>query len=188
MTTVAQCDAFFQETISTYPEDQGISSSILVENRSELWDALERGTFRFRPALGRLLHCFVALFHARKLVHTQVSYLPVPQVAPALAAGNAVIYKASPFAPASPVLLGEILAAAGLPAGVYNVLQVGASHLSIMSKSEATRRGRHSRPFLFRERLRQAISYAFIRLFVNSRSLAPLLAEWLCRGRQRLKM
>ncbi|KAL6727112.1 hypothetical protein Aduo_009018 [Ancylostoma duodenale] len=45
------------------------------------------------------------------------------KVAPALAAGNAVVYKPSPFAPASPVLLGEILAAAGLPAGVYNVVQ-----------------------------------------------------------------
>ncbi|KHJ81570.1 hypothetical protein OESDEN_18743, partial [Oesophagostomum dentatum] len=38
------------------------------------------------------------------------------KVAPALAAGNAVVYKPSPFAPASPVLLGEILAAAGIPA------------------------------------------------------------------------
>jgi len=45
------------------------------------------------------------------------------KVAPALAAGNAVVYKPSPFAPASPVLLGEILAAAGLPTGVYNVVQ-----------------------------------------------------------------
>ncbi|WKY01181.1 hypothetical protein Q1695_015297 [Nippostrongylus brasiliensis] len=45
------------------------------------------------------------------------------KVAPALAAGNAVVYKPSPFAPASPVLLGEILAAAGVPKGVYNVIQ-----------------------------------------------------------------
>ncbi|CAJ0597663.1 unnamed protein product [Cylicocyclus nassatus] len=45
------------------------------------------------------------------------------KVAPALAAGNAVVYKPSPFAPASPVLLGEILAAAGIPKGVYNVVQ-----------------------------------------------------------------
>ncbi|VDK45574.1 unnamed protein product, partial [Cylicostephanus goldi] len=45
------------------------------------------------------------------------------KVAPALAAGNAVVYKPSPFAPASPVLLGEILAAAGIPEGVYNVVQ-----------------------------------------------------------------
>ncbi|KAK6038265.1 hypothetical protein COOONC_24230 [Cooperia oncophora] len=46
------------------------------------------------------------------------------KVAPALAAGNAVIYKPSPFAPASAVLLGEILTAAGLPNGVYGVVQV----------------------------------------------------------------
>ncbi|KAL3119249.1 hypothetical protein niasHT_000193 [Heterodera trifolii] len=45
------------------------------------------------------------------------------KVAPALAAGNAVVYKPSPFAPGSPVLLGELLRAAGLPDGVYNVLQ-----------------------------------------------------------------
>ncbi|GMT20477.1 hypothetical protein PFISCL1PPCAC_11774, partial [Pristionchus fissidentatus] len=45
------------------------------------------------------------------------------KIAPALAAGNAVVYKPSPFAPASPVLLGEILTAAGLPAGVYQVVQ-----------------------------------------------------------------
>ncbi|PIO74768.1 betaine-aldehyde dehydrogenase domain protein [Teladorsagia circumcincta] len=44
-------------------------------------------------------------------------------VAPALAAGNAVIYKPSPFAPASPILLGEILTAAGVPKGVYGVVQ-----------------------------------------------------------------
>ncbi|PIC39789.1 hypothetical protein B9Z55_011369 [Caenorhabditis nigoni] len=45
------------------------------------------------------------------------------KVAPALAAGNSVVYKPSPFAPASPVLLGEILTAAGVPDGVYNVIQ-----------------------------------------------------------------
>jgi len=45
------------------------------------------------------------------------------KVAPALAAGNAVVYKPSPFAPASPVLLGEILAAAGLPPNVFSVVQ-----------------------------------------------------------------
>jgi aldehyde dehydrogenase family 9 protein A1 len=45
------------------------------------------------------------------------------KVGPALAAGNAVVYKPSPFAPASPVLLGEILTAAGLPDGLYSVVQ-----------------------------------------------------------------
>ncbi|KAI6237787.1 Protein CBR-ALH-12 [Aphelenchoides besseyi] len=45
------------------------------------------------------------------------------KIAPALASGNAVVYKPSPFAPASPVLLGEILTAAGLPNGVFNVVQ-----------------------------------------------------------------
>uniref|UniRef100_A0A158PAL2 Aldedh domain-containing protein n=1 Tax=Angiostrongylus cantonensis TaxID=6313 RepID=A0A158PAL2_ANGCA len=45
------------------------------------------------------------------------------KVIPALAAGNAVVYKPSPFAPAAPVLIGEILTAAGVPNGVYNVVQ-----------------------------------------------------------------
>ncbi|TKR76125.1 hypothetical protein L596_017317 [Steinernema carpocapsae] len=45
------------------------------------------------------------------------------KVAPALAAGNAVVYKPSPFAPLSPVIIGELLHAAGLPDGVYNVIQ-----------------------------------------------------------------
>uniref|UniRef100_A0A0K0FUE5 Aldehyde dehydrogenase family 1 member A3 (inferred by orthology to a human protein) n=1 Tax=Strongyloides venezuelensis TaxID=75913 RepID=A0A0K0FUE5_STRVS len=45
------------------------------------------------------------------------------KIAPALAAGNAVVYKPSPFSPASPVLIGEILAAAGLPPNVYCVVQ-----------------------------------------------------------------
>ncbi|KJH45095.1 aldehyde dehydrogenase family protein [Dictyocaulus viviparus] len=45
------------------------------------------------------------------------------KVGPALAAGNAIIYKPSPFAPASAVLIGEIMTAAGLPNGLYNVVQ-----------------------------------------------------------------
>lgn len=45
------------------------------------------------------------------------------KIAPALAAGNAIVYKPSPFSPASPVLIGEILAAAGLPPNVYCVIQ-----------------------------------------------------------------
>ncbi|KAH7731646.1 Protein ALH-12 b [Aphelenchoides avenae] len=49
------------------------------------------------------------------------------KIVPALAAGNSVVYKPSPFAPASPVLVGEILRAAGLPDGLYNVVQGDAS-------------------------------------------------------------
>ncbi|CAD5228550.1 unnamed protein product [Bursaphelenchus okinawaensis] len=45
------------------------------------------------------------------------------KTAPALAAGNAVIYKPSPWATNTAVILGEILKAAGLPDGLYNVLQ-----------------------------------------------------------------
>jgi aldehyde dehydrogenase family 9 protein A1 len=62
------------------------------------------------------------------------------KVAPALAAGNAVVYKPSPFAPASPVLLGEILAAAGLPANVYNVLQGEADTGSFLCEHDLIRK------------------------------------------------
>jgi aldehyde dehydrogenase family 9 protein A1 len=42
---------------------------------------------------------------------------------PALAAGNAFVYKPSPWAPLTPVVLGEILTAAGVPKGIFNVVQ-----------------------------------------------------------------
>ena len=45
-------------------------------------------------------------------------------MAPALACGNTFVYKPSPLAPLEPVVLGEVLALAGVPPGVYNVVQV----------------------------------------------------------------
>ena len=47
---------------------------------------------------------------------------PVCKVAPALAAGCTVVIKPSHLCPGPAVLLGEILAEAGLPEGVYNVV------------------------------------------------------------------
>jgi acyl-CoA reductase-like NAD-dependent aldehyde dehydrogenase len=44
------------------------------------------------------------------------------KVAPALAAGNTVVVKPSEIAPLTPLMLGEVLEEAGLPAGVYNVV------------------------------------------------------------------
>src|SRR6185437_12984010 len=45
----------------------------------------------------------------------------VAKVAPALAAGNTVVHKPSEVAPLSAVRLGELLRAAGIPDGVYNI-------------------------------------------------------------------
>lgn len=44
------------------------------------------------------------------------------KVAPALAAGNTMVYKPSEFTPLTSLLLGEILAEAGAPPGVLNVV------------------------------------------------------------------
>ena len=46
------------------------------------------------------------------------------QTAPALACGNTFVYKPSPLTPVTAVVLGEALAAAGLPPGVFGVVQV----------------------------------------------------------------
>ena len=51
-------------------------------------------------------------------------------MAPALACGNTFVYKPSPLAPLEPVVLGEVLDLAGVPPGVYNVVQV-THHTSI---------------------------------------------------------
>merc|ERR1712012_120667 len=45
------------------------------------------------------------------------------KVAPALACGNTFVYKPSPLAPLAAVVLGEVLQLAGVPDGVYNVVQ-----------------------------------------------------------------
>lgn len=45
------------------------------------------------------------------------------KTAPALACGNSVIYKPSPLSPVTPLILAEILKSAGLPDGVFNVIQ-----------------------------------------------------------------
>ena len=44
------------------------------------------------------------------------------KVAPALACGNAVVVKPSEETPSTATLLAEVMAEAGVPAGVYNVV------------------------------------------------------------------
>lgn len=44
------------------------------------------------------------------------------KVAPALAAGNAIVVKPSELAPLTPLLLGEVFKEAGVPDGIYNVV------------------------------------------------------------------
>uniref|UniRef100_A0A1I7UJT0 Aldedh domain-containing protein n=1 Tax=Caenorhabditis tropicalis TaxID=1561998 RepID=A0A1I7UJT0_9PELO len=45
------------------------------------------------------------------------------KTAPALACGNSVIYKPSPLSPVTALILAEVLKCAGLPNGVFNVIQ-----------------------------------------------------------------
>jgi len=47
---------------------------------------------------------------------------------PALAAGNTVVFKPSPLTPLTAVMLAEVYVEAGLPPGVFNVIQVGNCH------------------------------------------------------------
>jgi len=47
------------------------------------------------------------------------------KVAPALACGNTVVVKPSEMTPSTATLLGEVMNAAGIPAGVYNVVHGG---------------------------------------------------------------
>ena len=44
--------------------------------------------------------------------------------APALACGNTMVFKPSQFTPLTSVMLAEIYVDAGIPAGVFNVVQV----------------------------------------------------------------
>ena len=44
--------------------------------------------------------------------------------APALAAGNTVVFKPSPLTPLTAVMLADVYVEAGIPPGVFNVIQV----------------------------------------------------------------
>ncbi|XP_043941337.1 4-trimethylaminobutyraldehyde dehydrogenase-like [Protopterus annectens] len=55
--------------------------------------------------------------------------------APALACGNAMVFKPSPFTPVSAVLLAEIFTQAGAPKGLFNVVQGGATTGEFLCKN-----------------------------------------------------
>lgn len=50
------------------------------------------------------------------------------KAAPALVCGNSVVFKPSPLTPLSTVVMAEIFTQAGLPDGVFNVIQVVNRH------------------------------------------------------------
>uniref|UniRef100_A0AAY4D9W4 Aldehyde dehydrogenase domain-containing protein n=1 Tax=Denticeps clupeoides TaxID=299321 RepID=A0AAY4D9W4_9TELE len=58
--------------------------------------------------------------------------LAVMKSAPALACGNAMVYKPSPMAPITAVILAEIYKEAGVPDGLFNVVQGGAETGSLL--------------------------------------------------------
>uniref|UniRef100_A0A8C4S4U2 Aldehyde dehydrogenase 9 family, member A1a, tandem duplicate 1 n=1 Tax=Erpetoichthys calabaricus TaxID=27687 RepID=A0A8C4S4U2_ERPCA len=58
--------------------------------------------------------------------------LAVWKSAPALACGNAMVFKPSPFTPVTAVMLAEIYTQAGVPEGLFNVVQGGAETGSLL--------------------------------------------------------
>merc|ERR1719167_647874 len=56
------------------------------------------------------------------------------KVAPALATGNTFVYKPSPLSPLTAVMLGQVLAEAGLPPGVFGVVQGAGETGALMTK------------------------------------------------------
>jgi len=58
------------------------------------------------------------------------------KLAPALACGNTMVYKPSPLSPLTTPILAEIVEEAGLPKGVFNVVQGGASTGQLISQHE----------------------------------------------------
>uniref|UniRef100_A0AC34GT60 Aldehyde dehydrogenase domain-containing protein n=1 Tax=Panagrolaimus sp. ES5 TaxID=591445 RepID=A0AC34GT60_9BILA len=59
------------------------------------------------------------------------------KIAPAIACGNAVVYKPSPLAPVSAVILAHILHHVGVPDGLVNVVQGGAKTGAAICQSRA---------------------------------------------------
>uniref|UniRef100_A0A914PD77 Aldehyde dehydrogenase domain-containing protein n=1 Tax=Panagrolaimus davidi TaxID=227884 RepID=A0A914PD77_9BILA len=59
------------------------------------------------------------------------------KIAPAIACGNAVVYKPSPLAPVSAVILAHILQHVGVPDGLVNIVQGGAHTGSAICQSRA---------------------------------------------------
>jgi aldehyde dehydrogenase (NAD+) len=65
--------------------------------------------------------------------------IPIWKAAPALVAGNTVVMKPSPLTPACAVLLAEAFQEAGLPAGVFNLVQGDAAVGEAMMQAPSLR-------------------------------------------------
>lgn len=96
-----------------------VSLTALAERRAETERALPQGTAhtRYRP------HGVVAVFGPFNFP----GHLANGQIVPALAAGNAVLFKPSELTPRVAEETVKLWEAAGLPAGVLNLLQGGRS-------------------------------------------------------------
>lgn len=67
--------------------------------------------------------------------------LPISNLIPALATGNAVIFKPSELCPFTGQLIAECFHEAGFPKGVFNLLQGGGSHRRGVGEAPGHRRG-----------------------------------------------
>jgi 5-carboxymethyl-2-hydroxymuconic-semialdehyde dehydrogenase len=111
------------------------NGSLFIANQKRIVDRAAHNV-RFFAELARKLHAPLILGHAENRVRYEpagVAALITPwnaplmlstwKIGPALAAGNTVVLKPPEWAPLSCSLLADIAAAAGVPPGVFNVVQ-----------------------------------------------------------------
>lgn len=124
------------------PGNASVRYSWLTLGRRVAWDLLTEGSqggknrlcFLIRSSVGlgvrggnrRHLELFLACpvpSCAQRITGLRKSFVPACWVC----AGNAMVFKPSPFTPVSVLLLAEIYTEAGVPPGLFNVVQGGAA-------------------------------------------------------------